>query len=211
MQDLFNKRSFLGIFCSSLYIIGGIIVIKPTVIGYFFSATEVTTDATIETNDDTIDDATDDEIFSANGRPHHDRISIPVCGYGEPVCECDPHADECSIFLEIDEIMTFTSYGKNHIGKQEGLAMRGKKGALNLIDKKSGKIVPHPSHVSSPCAANEHGEINSDKCTEPQFVDGKNYRMVIGVNGQVPGPTIVAHENQMVRINVHNNLSSEGQ
>lgn len=137
-----------------------------------------------------------------------------MCGYGEPVCECNPSAPICEIFLEIDEIMTFTSYAKVRIGEKEGLAMRGRKGALNLIHKQSGQIVGHPRAIQSgsPCVADaETGEINSTICSQPQFVDGKNYRMVIGVNGQVPGPTIIIHENQMVRINVHNNLSTEGE
>ena len=42
------------------------------------------------------------------------------------------------------------------------------------------------------------------------FVDGKTYRTVIGVNGQIPGPTIIVHEEQMVVIHVHNNLTTDG-
>ena len=43
---------------------------------------------------------------------------IPHCGYGVPVCECREN-------LEVDEIMTFTSYRKFKVGLTEGLAVRG--------------------------------------------------------------------------------------
>ena len=49
-----------------------------------------------------------------------------------------------------------------------------------------------------------------DQCTDPQFVDSKTYRLIIAVNGQVPGPNIIVHEEQTVIINVKNNLTTEG-
>jgi len=49
-----------------------------------------------------------------------------------------------------------------------------------------------------------------DQCTDPQFVDSKTYRLIIAVNGQVPGPTLIVHEEQIVIINVKNNLTTEG-
>ena len=42
------------------------------------------------------------------------------------------------------------------------------------------------------------------------FVDSKTYRLIIAVNGQVPGPNIIVHEEQTVIINVKNNLTTEG-
>ena len=52
--------------------------------------------------------------------------------------------------------------------------------------------------------------LDNANCTSPQFVDGKTYRMAIGVNGQIPGPTLIVHEGQTVIIHVHNNLTTEG-
>ena len=52
--------------------------------------------------------------------------------------------------------------------------------------------------------------LNSTKCTNPQFVDGKTYRLAIAVNGQIPGPTLIVYEGQNVTVHVKNNLTSEG-
>jgi len=46
-------------------------------------------------------------------------------------------------------------------------------------------------------------------CSSPATVDGVTYRMYIGVNGQMPGPTLIAYENQVVKIRVRNKLTSE--
>ena len=130
----------------------------------------------------------------------------PTCGYGVPVCECAEGATICYFHLEIDEMMTFTSYQKFGIGVSEGLFVRGKEGVIYYIDNTTGEILPHPTHATRKCAA----EFNENDCSEPQFVDGKTFRMAIGVNGQIPGPTLIVHEGQKVQINVHNNLSTEG-
>ena len=45
----------------------------------------------------------------------------PCCGYGIAVCECDAEVDVCIFNLEVDEIMTFTSYQKFPVGESEGL------------------------------------------------------------------------------------------
>ena len=129
----------------------------------------------------------------------------PLCGYGISVCECDPNAKICIFNLEIDEIMTFTSYEKFHFGENEGLSIRGTQGVIYYIDETTGEAQSHPSHNTRNCAA-----LDNPNCTDPQFVDGKTYRMAIGVNGQIPGPTIVVHDEQWVVIHVHNNMSSEG-
>ena len=129
----------------------------------------------------------------------------PLCGYGISVCECDPNAKICIFNLEIDEIMTFTSYEKFHFGENEGLSIRGTQGVIYYIDETTGEAQSHPSHNTRNCAA-----LDNPNCTDPQFVDGKTYRMAIGVNGQIPGPTIVVHDEQWVVIHVHDNMSSEG-
>ncbi len=130
----------------------------------------------------------------------------PHCGYGVPVCECKAAATQCILNLEIDEIMTFTSYQKFGVGLKEGLAIRGTQGVVYTIDERSGNAAPHPFYSERLCA-----KENKDNCTEPQYVDGKTYRMAVGVNGQIPGPTIIVHHGQEVVIHVHNNMSTEGE
>ena len=129
----------------------------------------------------------------------------PPCGYETPVCECKSEADICVFNLEIDEIRTFTSYQKFPVGEGDGLFVRGAQGVVYSIGS-DGKQKPLEQYESRECAKN----FNSIDCSTPQFVDGKTYRMAIGVNGLIPGPTIIVYDLQKVVINVHNNLSSEG-
>ena len=132
---------------------------------------------------------------------------VPHCGYGVPVCQCNKTAKTCIFNFEIDEIMTFTSYRKFKVGLTEGLAIRGTQGVIYNFNKATGKAEPHPFYKGRHCAK----PANKKDCTEPQFVDGKTYRMAIAVNGQIPGPTIIVHEDQNVVIHVHNNMSTEGE
>lgn len=130
----------------------------------------------------------------------------PKCGYGVPVCECNENATTCIFNLEIEEIMSFSSYKKFEINSTEGLYIRGAQGVLYSINNETGEPQPHPAYSSRDCAKKE----NTDQCSSPQFVDGKTYRMIIAVNGQVPGPTIIVSHGQKIIINVHNNMSTEG-
>lgn len=139
-------------------------------------------------------------LYSTSHTPH--------CGYGVPVCECKETAKQCIFNLEIDEIMTFTSYQKHGIGLNEGLAVRGTQGVIYNIEESDGSEGAHPFYAQRLCADRV---TNADKCTVPQYVDGKTYRMAVGVNGQIPGPTIIVHDGQEVVIHVHNNMSTEGE
>ena len=126
----------------------------------------------------------------------------PDCGYGKPVCECRSDAKSCIFHLEVDEIRTFTSYQKYEVDGTTIMYVRGAKGSVHFIDD-DGSI--QPAQATSTCA-----DLDYTMCTEPQFVDGKTYRLGISVNGQIPGPTVVVHEKQVVSIVVQNNLTSEG-
>ena len=124
------------------------------------------------------------------------------CEYGNPSCECVSYAAVCTFNLEIDEIRTFTSYQKLSVDEPTGIAMRGSQGVIYYFDDLG---TPQPLQTNRSCAT-----LDISKCTNPQFVDGKTYRMGIAVNGQIPGPTLIVHEEQRVVIHVHNNLTSEG-
>ena len=50
----------------------------------------------------------------------------------------------------------------------------------------------------------------SQLCTDPITVDGRTYKLVIAVNKQFPGPTLIVRQGQIVAVDVHNNLSTEG-
>lgn len=127
----------------------------------------------------------------------------PPCSHGTPVCECKPEAETCVFNLEIDEIRTFTSYRKIPSGSEYDV--QDTHGVVYSIGA-DGEIRPLKQHKDRYCAKH----LNFVNCSEPQFVDGKTYRMAIGVNGQIPGPTIIVHEGQRVIIDVHNNLTTDG-
>ena len=124
------------------------------------------------------------------------------CEYSNPTCECDANVDVCTFNLEIDEIRTFTSYQKLSVDEPTGIAMRGSQGVIYYF---SDDGTPTPLQTDRTCSMQD-----SAKCTYPQFVDGKTYRLAIAVNGQIPGPTLIAHEGQTVVVHVHNNLTIEG-
>ena len=125
-----------------------------------------------------------------------------TCEYGNPTCECMSHAKVCKFNLEIDEIRTFTSYQKLSVDEPTGVAMRGSQGVIYYLDNDGS---PTPLQDDRTCSTQD-----SAKCTYPQFVDGKTYRLVIAVNGLIPGPTLIVHEGQTVEVHVHNNLTTEG-
>ena len=120
------------------------------------------------------------------------------CGYGITACECRPSADECEFHLEIDEIRTFTSY--HILPSGQAITVRGTHGAIFNIDDDG---IPQPVRNNRICSDNPN-------CTDPHFVDGKTYRLAIAVNGQIPGPDLIVHEDQTVVVNVKNNLTTEG-
>ena len=124
------------------------------------------------------------------------------CEYGNPTCECSANAEVCRFNLEIDEIRTFTSYQKLSVDEPTGIAMRGSQGVIYYFGDDG---TPMPLQTNRACSTQD-----STKCTNPQFVDGKTYRLAIAVNGQIPGPTLIVHEGQTVEVHVHNNLTTEG-
>ena len=124
------------------------------------------------------------------------------CEYGNPSCECRASAKVCTFNLEIDEIRTFISYQKLSVDKPTGIAMRGAQGVIYYFGNDG---TPMPLQTDRKCSTQD-----STKCTYPQFVDGKTFRLAIAVNGQIPGPTLIVHEGQTVVVHVHNNLTTEG-
>ncbi len=127
---------------------------------------------------------------------------VPLCSDG--MCECRPEADTCVFNLEIDEIRTFTSYRKIPIGIEYDV--QDTHGVVYSIGA-DGEQRPLEQHKDRFCAKRFNF---ANYCSEPQFVDGKTYRMAIGVNGHIPGPTIIVYEDQTVVIHVHNNLTTDG-
>lgn len=121
-----------------------------------------------------------------------------TCGIGQRVCECAAEKDVCEFRLEVNEIRTFSRY--ELLGDQAGV--HGTQGVVFYMDDNG---VPMPTRRGRLCS-----DINFRNCTAPQYVDGKTYRLAIAVNGLIPGPDLIVHENQTVVVNVENQLASEG-
>ena len=64
--------------------------------------------------------------------------------------------------------------------------MRGTKGVIYYFAENGRALPLQPNRTCS--------TLNNTNCTNPQFVDGKTYRLAIAVNGQIPGPTLIVHE-----------------
>ena len=124
---------------------------------------------------------------------------IVNCDYGVKVCECEA-GYECEFSLNIERLTTFTSY-RILGGFERRLGISGVSYHINS----SGDEVP----VAIGDCQN-YRDNSTFQCTEPNWVDGENYRSIIAVNGLVPGPTLIVDENATVIINVRNRLLSGG-
>ena len=133
----------------------------------------------------------------------------PGCGYQERVCECDVTATKCYFQLEIEELQTFTSY--NLVPSEYGGLVRGRDAATSYFIDVNGTLVPsdRPEEDKAQCII--YGEnFLENNCSEPMTVDSRTYNIFIGVNGLIPGPTLIVHYDQTVIIDVKNSLISEG-
>ena len=141
---------------------------------------------------------------------------VVQCGLQQRVCECREDADECEFSLVIEELQTFVSYkikrpitfSSSQIGQsQEYRLEEGTPYYLNASGYLQPWIDADDDEVAACLTFNEN--FGGIKCTVPQTVDGKTYRPFIGVNGLVPGPTLIVNERQNMIVNVENRLVSE--
>ena len=74
-------------------------------------------------------------------------------------------------------------------------------------DDNDGNLYGHTGHDHDHCP--NATEDNVTECSPPYLFDGSTFRPFIGINGQVPGPTLIVHEDQTVVVNVANELLME--
>jgi len=128
------------------------------------------------------------------------------------VCECDEGWDRCAFELEIEELQTFTRYQL-----QEGRkSVRSSAGATYYFNS-TGEYVSARYNMEEVGSCGNFSrsflqdtEFTNNNCTIPATVDGKSFRSFIGVNGLIPGPTLIVREGQTVAVNVISRLTSEG-
>ena len=132
-----------------------------------------------------------------------DRHVVP-CGAQQTVCECRQDADECEFTLVVEKLQTFTSYELD-VDKSSGEYSVGAGTPYYL--NSSGYLSPSVGS-ESPCYT-EQEDFGGISCSIPQTVDGNTYRTFIGVNGLIPGPTLIVSEGQNVIVNVKSLLLAE--
>ena len=133
---------------------------------------------------------------------HQQQVNAEVvtCNHNTPVCECTRTNDEvCEFTFDIEMLQTFTRYQVDDTGDSRGTA-----GSVWRINNGQWEPVDYDPDETL-CGSS----IDSDNCTQPFGVDGYTFRSFIGVNGRIPGPTLIVTEGQLVKVNVINRLASE--
>lgn len=130
---------------------------------------------------------------------------VVPCPDQQPYCSCSPDAQVCEFTLRIEMRQTFTSFKLTDGDKK--LTFEGVGYFLN----ESGYIPT--SEGQAACFFDDVGYKDSDftrrNCSVPMTVDGVNYRNVISINGQIPGPTLIVTQNQTVVVHVINLLTCD--
>ena len=123
------------------------------------------------------------------------------CNYTTTTCECRQNADVCIFTLRIELRHSFTRYYIDPQNEQQATAAR----VYYFGD--DGQLYGHtgPTH---PFCLNAT-EDNVTQCTPTYTFDASTFRPFIGVNGQVPGPTLIVSEDQTVVVNVSNELQMQ--
>lgn len=116
-----------------------------------------------------------------------------VCDDHMTVCTCPDNARACSFKLTVQQILTFTRYQID--------APPGSQGEVYFINA-TGQLESVSLTQTVSC-----DDVN---CTEANTVDGRTFRSFYAINGRIPGPTLIMHENQIVVADVENLLSEEG-
>ena len=139
--------------------------------------------------------------------PEYNGERVP-CRYQQEVCECNEGWRECEFELEIEELQTFTSYQL----REERMPVRGSGGATYYFNDRGEYVSVREDagscYIQPPFLDEE--TFTNNNCSIPATVDGISFRSFIGVNGLIPGPTLIVYEGQFVAVNVTNRLTSEG-
>ena len=134
---------------------------------------------------------------TSNGK----RRCVVDCKWGNRVCECEAGYDECQFSLDIGEMYSFTSY--EILGNEE-TQVRGSHGVIFSINA-TGHAVP----ISTNSKCSNYESNPTYNCTVPNWTNGRDFKVIIGVNSLLPGPTLIVDEGSTVIAYVNNNLTQE--
>jgi len=128
---------------------------------------------------------------------HSGYNNLPQYNPEEKTIECNSNGDTCHITLVIEALhsMSYFHYENGH-RKLQGFRAFYNHSTSDFDVACPDTYYKKPPHKSS---------------LQPPIVTDGYFRPIFTINGQMPGPTIVANENQELHIEVYNELkSSEG-
>ena len=114
------------------------------------------------------------------------------CNKEMTVCSCPQNEQICHFELAIEHLITFVRYSHN---SPSGTA--GKPYFIN-DDGELQRITTFTDKET----------CNETNCTQANTADGL-YRTFIGINGRLPGPTLIVYKGQILMVDVINNLINE--
>ena len=126
---------------------------------------------------------------------------IVTCGYGDRVCECAVGFEECELTLITAEIKTSASYLV--VGERPSQVLRPGSNIYNL-DSVTGEAF---SITNGTCQ--DYTDTSQFNCIEPNWVDGKNFKLVLTLNGVIPSPTIIVDEGATIIAHIQNTYFSQ--
>ncbi len=118
------------------------------------------------------------------------------CNAEMTTCSCPESVEICYFEFSVERLITFVRYTMNN--------PTGTSGNVYFINDTG-----HLQHVRIPSGGPTVATCNETDCTQANTADGLTYRTFIGINGRLPGPTLVVYKDQTLVVDVINMLFSE--
>ena len=140
--------------------------------------------------------------------PATSAIPPDACNYQKRVCECDSRESECHFSLIVEDLISFTSYKLDRSASGQ-LSRRHNAASSRYNFSSQGELIPFERDATldvDNCVIFDEA-FHENLCSIPMTVDSiPGGGPFIGVNGLLPGPTLVVTEGQTVIIEVTNAL-----
>ena len=123
------------------------------------------------------------------------------CNSTTTACECRENADMCVFNISIG---LFHSFSRYYIDTTYGELVQA---ARIYYFGEDGELYGHTGPVHPFCRNFTDSPL--DTCTPVYTFDGSTFKSFVGVNGQVPGPSLIVWTDQTIVANVDNDLQME--
>ena len=141
-----------------------------------------------------------DSISKGLGNRDH---CVVKCEWVDHVCECPPDYEECEFNMDIDELKSFVSY--QILRDNDRNQVRGSHGTIYNLDSITGE----PVAVRSGTICSDYTDNSTVQCTEPNWVDGINFKVIKAINGVIPSPTLIVDQGATIIVKMNNQLLTE--